>query len=82
MAFIDTTARKQAELDRERVMNEVQSISLRSPPHRCDVARATHPLNAIVGYADILSAGAVGEVTPEQSHHLDRIARARGTSLT
>ena len=73
--LFDITARKQAEMEREKLLAEVQTASIAKSNF---IGVMSHefrtPLNAIVGYAGIVKAGTAGAVTPEQTRHLDRIA--------
>lgn len=79
LTFVDTTTRKRAELDREALLRAVQDTSVAKSNF---IGVMSHefrtPLNAILGYADILEAGAVGPVTVDQRAQLERIqANAR-----
>jgi two-component system CheB/CheR fusion protein len=74
MTFIDTTGRKLDEVERERLLTEVQSASVAKSNFIGVMSHELRtPLNAIVGYADILAAGAVGPVSDLQTEHLNRI---------
>ncbi|MDO8500300.1 MAG: chemotaxis protein CheB [Gemmatimonadaceae bacterium] len=74
MTLVNTTDRKAAEVERERLLNEVQAASVAKSNFIGVMSHELRtPLNAIIGYADILAAGAVGPVTAEQAAHLDRV---------
>lgn len=74
LSLLDITDRKRAEQDREKLLYEVQETSLAKSNFIGVMSHELRtPLNAIIGYADILIAGAVGEVTTDQAWHLERV---------
>ena len=74
VTFIDTTDRKLSEVERERLLSEVQSASVAKSNFIGVMSHELRtPLNAIIGYADILAAGAVGPISESQAEHLKRI---------
>ncbi|HUQ48584.1 MAG TPA: chemotaxis protein CheB [Gemmatimonadaceae bacterium] len=74
LSLLDITDRKKAEQDREKLLHEVQETSLAKSNFIGVMSHELRtPLNAIIGYADILIAGAVGEVSAEQAWHLERV---------
>lgn len=74
VTLIDTTARKGAELDREALLKRVGDASTAKSNF---IGVMSHefrtPLNAILGYADILHDGVIGPITSEQRAKLERI---------
>jgi two-component system CheB/CheR fusion protein len=82
LTLFDTTDRKRIEVERELLLHDAQTASIAKSDF---VGVMSHefrtPLNAIVGYAGIMEAGAVGEVTEDQRLYLARIA-ASATNLT
>jgi PAS domain S-box-containing protein len=79
---VDTTERKAAELERERLLRQAREAS-EAKSHFIGVISHEFrtPLTAIIGYADLLSIGAAGELSPRQARQLDRI-RASAWHLT
>ncbi len=74
LTMFDSTSRIVAEIERKALLVEVQAASVAKSNFIGVMSHELRtPLNAIVGYADILAAGAVGEVTAEQARHLERI---------
>jgi two-component system CheB/CheR fusion protein len=74
LTFVDVTDRKHSEVERETLLTEVQATSIAKSNFIGVMSHELRtPLNAILGYADILIAGAVGDITQEQSKHLERI---------
>ena len=75
LTLVDTTARKTAEIDRELLLRRVEEASSAKTNF---IGAMSHefrtPLNAILGYADILRDGAVGPLTADQQAKLERIA--------
>jgi two-component system CheB/CheR fusion protein len=75
LTLVNTTARKRAELEREALLKRVGEASTAKSTF---IGVMSHefrtPLNAILGYAEILHDGVVGPVTDEQRGKLDRIA--------
>jgi two-component system CheB/CheR fusion protein len=82
VTLFDTTDRKRIEVERELLLHDAQTASIAKSDF---VGVMSHefrtPLNAIIGYAGIMGAGAVGDVTEDQSVYLARIA-ASATHLT
>ena len=74
LTLIDTTDRKHAELERETLLKLAQSASTAKSNF---IAVMSHefrtPLNAVLGYADIMQAGAAGPMTVVQRGYLERI---------
>jgi PAS domain S-box-containing protein len=79
---VDTTERKAAELERERLLQQAREAS-EAKSHFISVISHEFrtPLTAIIGYTDLLSTGVSGELSPRQSRQLDRI-RASAWHLT
>lgn len=75
LTLVDTTARKHAELEREALLRRAEEASSAKSNF---IGAMTHefstPLNAILGYAEILREGAVGSITSEQREQLGRIS--------
>ena len=75
LTLVDTTARKHAELERESLLTRVRAASTAKSNF---IGAMSHefrtPLNAILGYAEILREGAVGTLTAEQQVKLERIS--------
>ena len=76
LTLVDTTARKHAELERESLLKRVGAASTAKSNF---IGAMSHefrtPLNAILGYAEILREGAVGgPLTEEQQAKLERIS--------
>jgi PAS domain S-box-containing protein len=70
VSFSDITRRKRAEEERE------QAISARSRFYAAMSHEIRTPMNAILGYADLLLAGAYGPLTPVQQEGIQRTFRA------
>lgn len=79
---VDTTERKEAELEREGLLQQAREAS-DAKSHFISVISHEFrtPLTAVIGYADLLSTGVSGELTPAQARQLDRI-RASAWHLT
>ena len=75
LTLVDTTARKHAELEREALLKRVGAASTAKSNF---IGAMSHefrtPLNAILGYAEILREGAVGPLTSDQCAKLERIS--------
>lgn len=75
LTLVDTTDRKRAELEREILLRRAEDASTAKTNF---ISAMSHefgtPLNAIVGYAEILREGAAGPVTPDQREKLRRIS--------
>ncbi len=75
LTLIDTTARKHAELEREALLNRVEEANTAKSNF---IGAMSHefrtPLNAILGYSEIIREGAVGSVTSDQREKLGRIS--------
>ena len=75
LTLVETTARKHAELERESLLTRVRAASTAKSNF---ISAMSHefrtPLNAILGYAEILREGAVGPLTVDQQTKLERIA--------
>jgi two-component system CheB/CheR fusion protein len=76
LTLVDTTARKHAELERESLLRRVGAASTAKSNF---ISAMSHefrtPLNAILGYAEILREGAVGGLlTADQQAKLERIS--------
>lgn len=75
LTLVDTTARKHADLERESLLTRVRAASTAKSNF---ISAMSHefrtPLNAILGYAEILREGAVGPLTVDQQTKLERIA--------
>lgn len=75
LTLVDTTDRKQAELEREALLQRVEVASTSKSNF---IGAMSHefrtPLNAILGYADILRAEAAGPMTADQRGKLERIS--------
>lgn len=71
---VNTTERKAAELEREQLLRQAREAS-ESKSHFISVLSHEFrtPLAAIIGYADLLSTGVAGELSPRQSRQLERI---------
>lgn len=71
---VDTTERKAAELERERLLQQAREAS-EAKSHFISVISHEFrtPLTAIIGYTDLLSTGVAGELSPRQARQLDRI---------
>jgi signal transduction histidine kinase len=71
---VDSTERKAAELERERLLNEAREAS-DAKSHFIGVISHEFrtPLTAIIGYTDLLSTGVSGKLQPTQERQLDRI---------
>jgi two-component system CheB/CheR fusion protein len=83
ITFTDTTERQRVELEHEELLNTVAEISETKSNF---ISAMSHefrtPLNAIIGYADILDVGTAGPVTDVQRVHFDRIkSNARHLNL-
>lgn len=84
VALTDIQARKAAELARERLLCEAEDA--RYAAERANRAKTTFlsvishevrtPLNAIVGYTELLADGLRGPITAEQEGDLERVQRA------
>jgi PAS domain S-box-containing protein len=70
VSFTDITRRRQAEEERER------AIAARSRFYAAMSHEIRTPMNAILGYTDLLLAGAYGDLTPPQLQGIDRTHRA------
>ena len=79
---VDTTERKAAELEREKLLREAREAS-EAKSHFISVISHEFrtPLTAIIGYADLLSTRVSGSLTTTQERQLDRI-RASAWHLT
>jgi PAS domain S-box-containing protein len=79
---VDTTERKAAELEREKLLREAREAS-EAKSHFIGVISHEFrtPLTAIIGYADLLSTRVSGTLTTTQERQLDRI-RASAWHLT
>ncbi|HVF41039.1 MAG TPA: chemotaxis protein CheB [Gemmatimonadaceae bacterium] len=74
LSLLDISDRKKAEQEREKLLDEVQAASLAKSNFIGVMSHELRtPLNAIIGYADVLLAGAVGQVSGEQAWHLERV---------
>lgn len=75
LTLVDTTARKHVELERESLLTRVGAASTAKSNF---ISAMSHefrtPLNAILGYAEVLREGAVGPLTADQQTKLERIA--------
>jgi two-component system CheB/CheR fusion protein len=75
ITLFDTTDRKRIEVERELLLHDAQTASIAKSDF---VGVMSHefrtPLNAIIGYAGIIGAGAVGDVSEDQRVYLARIA--------
>ena len=75
VTLVDTTARKHTELEQEALLKRVGAASTAKSNF---IGAMSHefrtPLNAILGYAEILREGAVGPLTSDQRAHLERIS--------
>jgi two-component system, chemotaxis family, CheB/CheR fusion protein len=75
LTLVETTARKHAELERESLLTRVRAASTAKSNF---ISAMSHefrtPLNAILGYAEILREGAVGPLSVDQQAKLERIA--------
>ena len=71
---VDSTERKAAELERERLLREAREAS-DAKSHFIGVISHEFrtPLTAIIGYTDLLSTGVSGKLQPTQERQLDRI---------
>ncbi|CAN5683141.1 hypothetical protein BH23GEM10_BH23GEM10_02730 [soil metagenome] len=71
---VDTTERKEAELEREGLLQQAREAS-DAKSHFISVISHEFrtPLTAVIGYADLLSTGVSGELTPAQLRQIDRI---------
>ena len=83
LTFTDTTERRRAEMEHEELLKTVAEISETKSNF---IGVMSHefrtPLNAILGYADILDVGTAGPVTDEQRAHFERIkSNARHLNL-
>ena len=83
LTFTDTTERRRGEMEHEELLKTVAEISETKSNF---IGVMSHefrtPLNAILGYADILDVGAAGPVTAVQRAHFDRIkSNARHLNL-
>jgi signal transduction histidine kinase len=82
MTLFDTSDRKRIEVERELLLHDAQTASIAKSDF---VGVMSHefrtPLNAIIGYAGVIGAGAVGDVTEDQRLYLTRIS-ASATHLT
>lgn len=75
LTFVDTTAHKNAEIEREALHQQVRDRSLTKSNFISVMSHEFRtPLNAIIGYAGILEAGAVGAISEQQRSHLERIS--------
>jgi PAS domain S-box-containing protein len=79
---VETTERKLAELEREVLLQQARDAS-EAKSHFIGVISHEFrtPLTAIIGYADLLSSGVSGALSPTQGRQLDRI-RASAWHLT
>jgi two-component system CheB/CheR fusion protein len=75
LALVETTARKHAELEREALLNRVGAASKAKSNF---IGAMSHefrtPLNAILGYAEILREQVTGPLTADQRGKLERIS--------
>jgi signal transduction histidine kinase len=71
---VDSTDRKLAELERERLLQQAREAS-EAKSHFIGVISHEFrtPLTAIIGYADLMSTGIAGKLEPAQERQLDRI---------
>jgi two-component system, chemotaxis family, CheB/CheR fusion protein len=77
LTLVDTTARKRAELDREALLKRVGEASTAKSNFIGSMSHEFRtPLNAILGYAEILREGAVGLLTADQQAKLERISHS------
>lgn len=75
LTLVDTTVRKQTELERELLLKRVGAASTAKSNFIGAVSHEFRtPLNAILGYAEILREGAVGPLTADQHAKLGRIS--------
>ena len=79
---VDTTERKAAELERERLLRDAREAS-DAKSHFIGVISHEFrtPLTAIIGYADLLATGVSGTLSAPQQRQLDRV-RASAWHLT
>jgi two-component system CheB/CheR fusion protein len=82
MTLFETTDRKRIEVERELLLHDAQTASIAKSDF---VGVMSHefrtPLNAIIGYAGVIGAGAVGDVSEDQRLYLARIS-ASATHLS
>jgi two-component system CheB/CheR fusion protein len=75
LTLVDITAAKHAAIEREALLKRVEEASTAKSNF---IGAMSHefrtPLNAILGYAEILREGAVGPLTSDQSAKLERIS--------
>ncbi|MEX1181772.1 MAG: ATP-binding protein [Gemmatimonadota bacterium] len=78
----DTTERKNTELEREALLDQAREASDAKSNFIGVISHEFRtPLTAIIGYADLLSTGVSGELSPAQARQLDRV-RASAWHLT